>query len=65
MLDINEEKEDNGKDTVCEAERLGRDAQAMRALQQRCGHAVFQDPLSKEHGTYKSVKARFWPWLSD
>ena len=22
-------------------------------------------PLSSEHGTYKTVKARFWPWRSD
>ena len=21
-------------------------------------------PLSLEYGTYKTVKARFWPWLS-
>jgi len=21
-------------------------------------------PLSNEYGTYKTVKARFWPWLS-
>ena len=21
------------------------------------------NPLSNKHGTYKKVKARFWPWL--
>ena len=21
-------------------------------------------PLSREHGMYKTVKARFWPWLA-
>ena len=24
---------------------------------------VWVAPLSGEHGTYKTVKARFWPWL--
>ena len=23
------------------------------------------EPLSSEYGTYKTVKATFWPWLSD
>ena len=23
-----------------------------------------QGPLPSEYGTYKTVKARFWPWLS-
>ena len=27
------------------------------------GQRVYQ-PLLSEYGTYKTVKARFWPWLS-
>ena len=31
----------------------------------KCSRAFWWSwPLSGEHGTYKTVKAEFWPWLS-
>ena len=34
---------------------------ALRAVGRRI---AFSWPLASEYGTYKTVKARFWPWLS-
>jgi hypothetical protein len=30
----------------------------------KVGPAVDRESLSSEYGTYETVKARFWPWLS-
>jgi len=29
------------------------------------GQGLDLNALSREHGTYKTVKVRFWPWLSE
>ena len=43
--------------------RVGQRCARKTACNQASGVVPSNTPLSSEHGTYKTVKAGFWPWL--